>query len=185
MEWQISPSSRKSSLNEAPFGKGDRIVSHLVKPAEGDLIRVDILESEEEQMELAGESLCRWTHVFKPKAKDNREELEAMKLTADNLFISLFEGEEEPTAENGKFKQFLGLMLERRRVLRVKERDDNFTYYIHRPTKREFAVPNVELDPLFFIENQEKLDFILTGPLASEGDSAPAKARSTESEEGT
>lgn len=175
MEWHIPPSSRKSLINDRPFERGNRIASVLVKTEEGELERIDVLESEEDAVMLPGSPVCRWTHIFKEKPKDNREEMEAMKLTADNLFINLFEGEDEPTGENGKLKQFLGLMLERRRVLRVKARGDDYTHYIHRPTKREFAVPNVELDPQFFIENQEKLDFILSGPLASEGESETAK----------
>lgn len=159
MEWHIAPISRKSTLSEIAFEKDDRIASLLIR-LEEEVVRADVLESEEESYELPGELICRWTQIFKPRSNDDKEAQEAMKLTADNLFISLFEGEDEPTLENAKLKHLLGLMLERRRLLRVKGRDGTFTHYIHRPTKNEYSVPNVELDPQFFIENQERLEFL-------------------------
>ena len=146
-------------MSETAFVKDDRIASMLIR-LEDDIVRTDVLESEEPSYELPGELICRWTQIFKPRSTDDKEAQEAMKLTADNLFISLFEGEDGPTQENAKLKHLLGLMLERRRLLRVKSRDNIFTHYIHRPSKNEYSVPNVELDPQFFIENQEKLDFL-------------------------
>ncbi len=176
MEWHITPISRKSAFSEAEFEKDDRVVSLLIRTDE-DVIRADVLESEEEGYELPGDLVCRWTQVFKPRSTDDKEAQEAMKLTADNLFISLFEGEDEPTQENAKLKHLLGLMLERRRLLRVKERDSEFTRYIHRPTKLEYSVPNVELDSQFFIENQEKLAFL--GAVSSD-EKAPASGGKTD-----
>lgn len=161
MELHIPPVSKKSTLSDTVFEKDDRVVSLLVRVGQ-EVERVDILESEEERWEVQGEPICRWTSIFKPKSNDDKEAQEALKLTADNLFISLFDGEEGPTQENAKLKHLLGLMLERRRLLRVKERDATFTRYVHRPTKNEYSVPNVELDPRFFIDNQEKLAFLDT-----------------------
>ncbi len=166
MEWQIAPISKKSALSETAFDKDDRVTSLLIR-LDDDVVRSDVLESEEESYELPGDLICRWTQVFKPRSNDDKEAQEALKLTADNLFISLFDGEDGPTLENAKLKHLLGLMLERRRLLRVKERGETFIHYIHRPTKNEYFVPNVELDPQFFIENQEKLAFL--GAVNTEG----------------
>lgn len=171
MELHIPPVSKKSVASENAFEKDDRVVSLLVR-SEEEAIRFDILESEEESFEFEGDLICRWTLLFKPKSKDDKEAQEALKLTADNLFISLFEGEEGPTQENAKLKHLLGLMLERRRLLRVKERDSAFTLYVHRPSKNEYSVPNVELDPQFFIENQEKLEFLDVSSSTSLDDSS-------------
>lgn len=179
MELHIAPISRKSIVTEVAFEKNDRVVSLLIRTAE-EAVRCDILEGEEEGYELPGELICRWTQVFKPRSKDDKEAQEALKLTADNLFISLFEGEAGPSQENAKFKHLLGLMLERRRLLRVKERDAAFTIYIHRPTKNEYAVPNVELDPQFFIENQEKLAFLDAS--SAEKPSKPSAAKAAPEE---
>lgn len=185
MEWHITPVARKSYLSENEFEKDDRVASSLVKTGEGEMLRVDVLIGELKSLELPGELVCRWTQIFKPKPNDGKEEAEALKLTADNLFISLFEGEEEGqlSEENVELKHFLGLMLERRRVLRVKGRTRKYTRYVHRPTKKEFLVPNVDLEPRFFLENEEKLSFILDGGAgedeASEGEE---KAESDEKE---
>lgn len=165
-------------MSETAFEKDDRIASMLIR-LEDDIARMDVLESEEPAFELPGELICRWTQIFKPRSTDDKEAQEAMKLTADNLFISLFEGEEGPTQENSKLKHLLGLMLERRRLLRVKSRDSVFTHYIHRPTKNEYSVPNVELDPQFFLENQEKLEFL--GSVGGEESTKSVKENSSAS----
>ncbi|MDQ8203938.1 hypothetical protein [Pelagicoccus sp. SDUM812003] len=173
MDWHISPVARKSYLSNREFEKDERVSSALVKTEDGELQRVDVAFVERDQVELPGEEICRWTQVFKPKPDDGKEEAEALKLTADNLFISLFEGEEEATLseENSELKHFLALMLERRRVLRVKARNRKYTRYVHRPSKREFLVPQVALEPQFFFENEEKLSFIIEGgDLDSGGD---------------
>ena len=165
MEWHITPIARKSYLTGEEFVKDDAVACALVKTEEGELERVDALISEVNEVTMPGRVLCRWTQRFKPKPNDGKEEAEAMKLTADNLFINLFEGEEEGalSEENAELKHFLGLMLERRRVLRVKGRTRKYTRYVHRPSKREFLVPAVELDPKYFLENQEMLSQLVDG----------------------
>ncbi|MCH6257074.1 hypothetical protein MLD52_10985 [Puniceicoccaceae bacterium K14] len=164
MDWNITPLAKKSYVSGKFFEEGDRIASFLVRTGEGIVERLDYLASEEDELEESGEGVCRWTHVFKPKPADGKEEAEAVKFTADNLFISLFEGEEDPNPENEKLKLFLALMLERRRVLRVKEKTETETLYVHRPTKNEYSVKAVDLDPEFFMANQEKLDFLTQVP---------------------
>ncbi len=171
MEWHIAPIARKSYLTQAEFLKDDRVGSSLVKVGEGELLRVDALVPEFGELELPGEEVCRWTQIFKPKPSDGREEAEALKLTADNLFLSLFEGEEEGTLsqENAELKHLLGLMLERRRVLRATGRNRSCIRYLHRPSKKTYLVPAVELSPAFFREHMEKLAFIVDGGAGEEG----------------
>lgn len=182
MEWHIPAIARKSYVSEKEFEKDDLVASFLVKGEDGELARIDALVSEEGALAVPGETVCRWTQPFKPKPSDGREEAEALKLTADTLFASLFEGEnpDEPTLENAELKFFLALMLERRRVLRVKSRGRQFTRYIHRPSKQEFAVPVVDLDPRFFRENEEKLAFVLEAGADAEAPDAPSKAAAGE-----
>lgn len=183
MEWHITPIARKSYHSGNEFEKDDAIACALVKNEAGELVRVDVLLSEAAKVEMPGVVLCRWTQSFKPKPTDGKEEEEALKLTADNLFISFFEGEEEGSfsEENAELKHFLGLMLERRRVLRVKARTRKYTRYVHRPSKREFLVPAVDLDPKFFLENEEKLSLLVDGG-ADGSDSEEEGAETNESE---
>lgn len=184
MDWHITPIARKSFLTEKEFEKDERVGSALVKTGEEELLRVDVLVSEVTETDLPGELICRWTQVFKPKKDDGKEEAEALKLTTDNLFISLFEGEEEATLseENAELKHFLALMLERRRVLRVKARTRKYTRYVHRPSKREFLVAVVDLEPAFFLENEEKLSFLVEGGDAGEGPEEAAEEKGGEGE---
>lgn len=165
MEWHIPPVSRKSRLTERAFEEGDRVSSSLVRLEDGSLERFDALASEagEAAFQGQGQLVCRWDVTFKPKRDEGKDEEEAMELTAENLFASLFEGEEEPSQENAKLKHFLALILERRRLLRLERRGSSFDQYIHRPTKIRYFVPAVELDPEFFVENQRRLDFLISG----------------------
>lgn len=169
MEWHISPISRSSALSGEAFEKDDRVASLLVR-REDDVGRIDLKESEEDDYQIPGELICRWIQLFKPRDQHDKEVQEALKLTADNLFVSLFEGEDSPSQENSKLKRLLSLMLERRRLLRLKYKDSGYLWYVHRPSKVEYPVPDVELDPQFFIENQEKLAF-----LGASDDESPSK----------
>jgi len=163
MEWQIPPVSRRSFLTGEDFEKDDRLASALVKTRQGELVRVDCLASEEDAVQMPGLALCRWTLSFKPKVDEGREEEAALQLTADNLFVSLFEGEDGDVLsdENAELKHFLGLMLERSRLLRVKRRSRGSIRYVHRTSKREFLVPAVELEPQFFRDHEEKLSLLI------------------------
>jgi len=163
MEWHLPPVSRKSRLTERPFEEGDRVASALVRRPSGDLERVDVLEAESDQAPFEGEPICRWTVTFKPKPDDGKEEAAALELTAENLFASLFEGEQGPSRENAQLKHFLALMLERRRTLRLEKRGRSYDQYVRRSSKERYHVPVVELDPDFFLENQRRLDFLLAG----------------------
>lgn len=186
MEWHIPPVARKSYFSQKEFEKDDRLASALVRTDEGELVRIDALLAELKEAEMPGETVCRWTQIFKPKPDDGKEEAEALKLTADNLFISLFEGEEPGrlSEENAKLKHFLALMLERRRVLRAKNRSRRYTRYVHRPTKNEYLVPAVELEPAFFLENEEKLSFLVEGGDLGGEDAEPADSESKKTDEG-
>ena len=151
--------SRSSAFSGEPFEKDDRVASLLVR-VESEIVRIDLRESEESEYRLSGDLVCRWIQLFKPRDQHDKEVQEALKLTADNLFVSMFEGEGGPCQENSKLKRLLSLMLERRRLLKLKHKEAGYLWYIHRPSKLEYPVPDVELDPQFFFENQEKLAFL-------------------------
>jgi len=159
MDWHISPISRSSAFSGEPFERDDRVASLLVR-VDSEIERIDLRESEESYYRISGDLICRWTQLFKPRDQHDKEVQEALKLTADNLFVSLFEGEDAPNQENSKLKRLLSLMLERRRLLRLKHKEAGYLWYIHRPSKIEYPVPDTELDPQFFIENQKKLAFL-------------------------
>jgi hypothetical protein len=98
-----------------------------------------------------------------------------MKLTAENLFVTLADPLTEPTAENTRLLQFLALLLERKRLLRPKGRtpDGEKNIYEHARTKQFFEVPVGELSPQFFLQVQEQLSVLVGPPKAKAAAPAP------------
>lgn len=152
------------------FLEGERIVSHLVRdPATGGVARYDVKQSAQAEFEAPGPIACRWIHAFKPKAAVENPERE-LKLTAENLFLTLADPNNEVSEEDSRLVQFLALMLERKRVLKPRGRspDGSRNRFEHTRTKQQFEVRAGELDPQFFMAVQEQLSVLVGG-----GDAAP------------
>ena len=115
----------------------------------------------------AGFVFCRWAQLFKPrKAADNPER--ALKLTAENLFLTLADPANEPIPGNTPLLQFLALMLERKRVLRPRglTEDGARDRYEHVKTHQVYEITAGELTPEFFVRIQEQLG-VLVGTAAN------------------
>ena len=99
----------------------------------------------------------------------------ALKLTAENLFLTLADPSTEPTPENARLLQFLALMLERKKVLRLRGRtDDGAKNRLEHMTSRQmFEIPADDLTPEFFVAIQEQLS-VLVGEPKGEGAAVPA-----------
>ena len=95
---------------------------------------------------------CRWVQAFKPRrAGENADR--TLKLTAENLFVTLADPTTEPTPENTRLVQFLALMLERKKILKPRGRsaDGQRNRYEHAKSKAFFEVPAGELTAEFFV----------------------------------
>ncbi|WP_225919204.1 hypothetical protein [Actomonas aquatica] len=166
------------------FIEDERVMSHLVRSAEnGEVQRYDVKETVANEFTPEGRVACRWVHPFKPKVAGENPERE-LKLTAENLFMTMADPGNELGAEDGRLVQFLALMLERKRVIRPKGRNEDGTkdVYEMRGTKARYEVPIGDLDPAFFIAVQEQLSVLVGGP-DDEGstDEAPKAAGAPES----
>lgn len=163
------------------------MVSHLVRVAAGDYVRLDWLESEDGRAEPLGDVVCRWVRRYKPPVAQENPEKE-LKLTAESLFLSLTAESDDPVEENAALKQFLALMLERKRVLRNRGRKPgaDVILYEHRSSKRVVEVPAGEMDAAFFVSVREKLGVLLGEPrggrqgAAGEASDAPEAAGETQ-----
>lgn len=162
MELPLQPSSASCFVSGLVFAAGDSVVSFLVRePTSGDLRRLDCLETAEPSAVLPGEVLCRWKRSFKPHAAESSHERE-LKLTAESLFLSL--ADDADAEANVPMKQFLALMLERKRVLKVRGRTPaGALLYEHMRSKRMIEVPAGVLDDAFFLGMRDKLDALLGG----------------------
>jgi hypothetical protein len=104
-------------------------------------------------------------HVFKPKpAEANPDRL--LKLTAENLFLTLADPANEPVPANTPLLQFLALMLERKRLLRPRGRtaDGERNLYEHLRTRQMYEIPAGDLSPEFFVKIREQLGVLVGGP---------------------
>ncbi len=165
MELNLQPLAHTCWVTGQPFVEGERVASYLVQdPKTPEILRYDVRESVAGEFAPTGFVACSWTHAFKPRrAGENPDR--TMKLTAENLFITLADPFTEPTEANTRLLQFLALMLERKKVLRPRGRNPEGTrnVYEHAKSKQSFEVPVGELTPQFFIQVQEQLS-VLVGP---------------------
>ena len=165
MEMHLQPLATACAVSGEPFAEGARVASFLVRSATMEVVRYDVLEARQGEFNPEGFVACRWVHVFKPrKAGENAEK--ELKLTAENLFVTLADPLTEPTPESTRLLQFLALMLERKKILRPKGRsaDRERNLYEHAKTKQMFEVPAGELTPEFFVAVQEQLSVLVGSP---------------------
>jgi hypothetical protein len=164
MDLTLSPSAPTCFVTQQPFVEGQRVTSFLVRGKTAEVSRFDVLEAEREKFQADGVVVCRWARVFKPRKQGENADRE-LKLTAENLFLTLADPANETTPENTRLVQFLALMLERKRVLRPKGRsvDGAKNVFEHANTKQLFEVPAGELSPEFFLQVQEQLSVLVGG----------------------
>ena len=158
------------------FVEDERVISLLVRVEESaEVARFDMCAAAEADFETPGRVACRWVHGFKAKIAGENPERD-MKLTAENLFLTLADPANELSIEDGRLVQFLALMLERKRLLKPKGRnqDGSKDVYEHRGTKGRYEVPVGDLDPAFFMAVQEQLSVLVGGPEAPTEKSEPS-----------
>ncbi len=182
MDLNLQPLASTCFVSGTPFVEGDRVVSHLVREANGPgVMRYDVRQAELGEFTPPGPVACSWIHVFKPRIAHENPERE-LKLTAENLFLTLADPSTEITTETTRLVQFLALMLERKRLLRPKGRsaDGSANVYEHAGTKQLYQVPAGDLNPEFFMAVQEQLSVLVGAPKQippqppADGASAPA-----------
>lgn len=175
MEMHLQPLATMCFVSGEPFVEGARVVSHLVRNAALEVVRYDVLEAHVANFAPEGFVACRWVHAFKPRrAGENADR--ALKLTAENLFVTLADPTTEPTPDNTRLVQFLALMLERKKILRPRGRsaDGARHRFEHAKSKQMFEVPVGELTPEFFIAVQEQLTVLVGVPKPKAAPPPPA-----------
>lgn len=174
MDLQLQPQSSACFASNQPFEDGHRLASYLVRTKTGEVLRYDLLESASVGFTPDGVVACRWVHVFRHRKQNENPERE-LKLTAENLFLTLADPLNELTPENARLVQFLALMLERKRVLRPKGLDETRTKNVfeHVKTKQLFHIPAGELTPDFFVQVQEQLSVLVGAPVKPAAPNGP------------
>jgi len=181
MEMNLQPLAPACRVSSRAFAAGDRVVSYLVRARSGEVARLDALAAEDDHVRPGGAVLCRWVHVFKPKpAEENPERL--LKLTAENLFLTLADPANEPAPANTPLLQFLALMLERKRLLRPRGRsaDGERILYEHLRTHQMYEIPAGDLSPEFFVKIRDQLGVLVKGAEPNPAAAAPESPGSRE-----
>jgi hypothetical protein len=164
MDWQFKSIARKSSLSGTLFNPGDRVICLIYKDVEaGEMGRADVLLDEVRDYVLPGESLGRWTRVVKDPDDESANARETMA-SAEDFFLSLYQNEQsEAFEESDALKHLLGLMLERKRVVRAlgPRQTEGYQRYIHVKTKVELDVPIVEISTDLMIKIQDTIGEII------------------------
>jgi hypothetical protein len=165
MEMNLQPLATTCFVSGEPFVEGARVASYLVRSANLEIVRYDVLETHAAGFAPEGFVACRWVQGFKPRRTGENPD-RALKLTAENLFVTLADPTTEVTPEGTRLVQFLALILERKKLLRPKGKsaDGQRNRYEHAKTKQIFEVPVGELTPEFFVAVQEQLSVLVGVP---------------------
>src|SRR3954467_11382497 len=178
MKMHLQPLATSCCVSGEPFVDGQRVASYLVRVGAAlEIVRYDVIEAHAGGFTPEGFVACKWVQIYKPRrAGENPDR--ALKLPAENLFVTLADPTTEPTTENTRLLQFLALMLERKRILRPRGRsaDGLRTRYEHAKSKQIFEVPAGELTSEFFIAVQEQLSVLVGAPKVKAPDASPAPA---------
>jgi hypothetical protein len=162
IEWQIQSLGKKSSLTETPFTDGDEILCLLFSNAQGLWERADIHADDWGEFPHRDSLLGRWHRTF--SSRGDSEDQKQKLLSAEEFFLSLFEdsGDSAPPEDLEALKHFLGLFLERKRVLRrLRRTEGDLILYLHVSTKNELSVPSPQLTPELVTQLQRFLDFLI------------------------
>jgi hypothetical protein len=164
MEWHFKSIARKSSHSDLPFEPGARVACLIFKDLQaGEMGRADVLPGEVDGFDLPGEILGRWTRVVKCLDQEGAHVRETLA-SAEDFFLSLYQNQQsEAQQESDALKHLLGLMLERKRVLRAlgPRQRSGAQRYLHVKTKHEIVVPIVEISPRLMLKIQGTLGEIL------------------------
>ena len=177
MDLNLPNLSEQCAASGRAFVEGDSVVSVLGRDAEGVVVRLDVLESEEANASLPPTIYCRWLQEFKPRPAEGNAD-RALKLTAENLFITLCSPPNVPEEGNTPLIQFLALMLERKKLLRARGRtaDGDKVIYEHAGTHDKYEVPAGDFTPEFFVRVQEQLGVLVGSPAPTVGEEGPASS---------
>ena len=165
MELNLHPIATKCFVSGRDFAENDRIACYLAREASGEVIRRDLLELEDGRFMPPAFIYCRWVVAFKQRKAGENPAL-TLKLTADNLFLTLADPANEPNATNTPLLQFLALMLERKKLIKPRgiSEDGQRQFYEHMATHQLYEVPLGDLNVDFFQKIQEHLGVLVGTP---------------------
>ncbi len=159
MDYEITPFGKESSVSGHKFDDGDTVHCFLIAGENGELLREDIDEADINELDASRVILGRWTRIFEEKPNVREDNLNHQR-SLEELFLSLFEIEAAvESEESDALKQIVGLMLERKRLVRRKGTAEKAgdVRYIHVSSKNTYDVPGHEVTPQLVMKIQQQL----------------------------
>ena len=175
MELNLHPIATKCCVSGREFAEGDRVVCYLVREADGLTGRRDLLESEDANLPAPAEIYCRWVLGYKPRRGEENAD-RALKMTAENLFLTLADPTNRPNDANTPLLQFLALMLERKKILKPRgiSSDGSKNVFEHMRLHQMYEIPVGDLNAEFFVKIQGQLDVLVGSPKKRADEAKPA-----------
>ncbi|MBP6864506.1 MAG: hypothetical protein KBC32_04460 [Candidatus Didemnitutus sp.] len=175
MELNLHPIATKCCVSGREFAEGDRVVCYLVREADGLTGRRDLLESEDANLPAPAEIYCRWVISYKPRRGEENAD-RALKLTAENLFLTLADPANPPNEANTPLLQFLALMMERKKILKPRgvSADGMKNIFEHMRLRQMYEIPAGDLNAEFFVKIQGQLDVLVGAPKKKPEEAKPA-----------
>jgi hypothetical protein len=137
------------------FTPGESVVCIIYRGPAG-LDRADLAEAEAGAWPAPGEVLGRWTRKAEDESAAARRR-QALA-SAEEMFLALMQESGGAGEDKDLLLQLLGLMLERKRILRPQGRPEGGRQrYLHTRLQQEFSVPQRELTPERFAGLREQL----------------------------
>lgn len=166
MELNLHPIATKCFVSGREFRENERVVSYLVRESTGEVARRDLAAAEDGRFMPPAFVYCRWVVSYKPRRE--QDAALALKLTAENLFLTLAGPEAEPSETNTPLLQFLALMLERKKIIKPRGRTEDGLRQVfeHMPSHQLYEIPVGELNVGFFQKIQEHLGVLVGEPKA-------------------
>lgn len=164
LDWQIKTLAKKSAISGREIKPGDCVVCAVFVDELGNLDRIDVHKDEFDASKINGKVIGWWERVVSDAPDADERAARKMALaSSEDFFISLFDEQSNVEMdESDVVKQMLGLLLERKRILRPVGRSRNGVQkYIHAATKREFDVPQKNLDEDLILKIQNQLGAII------------------------
>lgn len=180
MELNLHPLATKCCVSGREFAEGDRVVCYFVREADGLSGRRDLLESEDTNLQKPAEVFCRWVISYKPrKAGENADR--NLKMTAENLFVTLADPANPADETNTPLLQFLALMLERKKILKPRgvTPDRARNIFEHARSHQMYEIPVGDLNAEFFQKIQGQLDVLVGAPKKKASEAKPEAAGTT------
>lgn len=142
-DWEIKSRAERCAVSGKPFREGEEFMSVLFQGGEG-LDRVDLSLAAWKDWDAGDrEPLSNWKSRFQPGPEPESETVD--KQDAESELRRLLD---KGSPESAKLCRLLALLLERKRILKLRERidqpDRRLLVFEHTDTQESFIVPDVD-----------------------------------------